>query len=161
MNIETLNALIAVLNKNKLTIGFAESVTAGLVCCEFSKGLNVSDTLQGSVVAYTAEVKEKILNVKEETIDQYTAESKEVTEEMATGLKNLYDVDIAVAVTGLANPGGSETEEKPVGTIFLCFLMKEQIFHYRRVFSGSRDEILAQASSYILDSLSKLIPDSK
>jgi len=161
MNIETLNALIAVLNKNKLTIGFAESVTAGLVCCEFSKGLNVSDTLQGSVVAYTAEVKEKILNVKEETIDQYTAESKEVTEEMATGLKNLYDVDIAVAVTGLANPGGPETEEKPVGTIFLCILMKEQIFHYRRVFSGSRDEILAQASSYILDSLSKLIPDSK
>lgn len=161
MNEVTLNALIAALNENNLTIGFAESVTAGLVCCEFSKGINVSETLQGSVVAYTAEVKEKILRVKKETIDHYTAESKEVTEEMAAGLKNLYNVDIAVAVTGLANPGGSETKEKPVGTIFLCILMKEKRYHYRKVFSGSRDEILAQASSYILDALSKLIPDSK
>lgn len=159
MNEDELNALVASLNDKELTIGFAESVTAGLVCCEFSKGMNVSGTLQGSVVAYTAEVKEKILQVKKQTIDQNTAESKEVTHEMAAGVKQLYDLDIAVAITGLANPGGSETEEKPVGTIFLCIITPDNDFHFRTVFAGSREEVLSQSSSFVLKNLQKIVSD--
>ena len=157
MNQDELNQLIAVLNEKQLTVGFAESVTAGLVCCEFSKGLNVSNTLKGSVVAYIEEVKEKLLDVKKQTLDQYTAESMEVTHEMAIGLKKLYDLDIAAAITGLANPGGSETEEKPVGTIFICILTSEKAHHFKSVFSGSRAEILSQASSFMLKNLQHVV----
>lgn len=157
MNQDELNQLIAALNEKQLTIGFAESVTAGLVCCEFSKGLNVSNTLKGSVVTYVEEVKEKILGVKKQTLDQYTAESMEVTHEMAVGLKQLYDLDIAAAITGLANPGGSETKEKPVGTIFICILTSEKAHQFKSVFSGSRDEILSQASAYMLKNLQHVV----
>lgn len=158
MNQDELNALIAVLNEKQLTIGFAESVTAGLVCCEFSKGLNVSNTLQGSIVAYTEGVKENILHVKKETIARHTAESEEVTQEMAIGLQKLYGVDIAAAVTGLANPGGSETTQKPVGTIFLCIIAAGNSYHFRAVFSGSRGEILAQTSAFVLRELQEIVP---
>jgi nicotinamide-nucleotide amidase len=157
MKEKELNELIATLNEKNLSIGFAESVTAGMVCCEFSKGLNVSDSLKGSVVSYTEEVKEKILQVDKETIAKYTAESKEVTHEMAIGLKKLYDVDLAVAITGLANPGGSETKEKPVGTIFICILVSDKEYHFRSVFSGSRDDILYKASGFVLKKLQEVV----
>lgn len=153
MDQKELNDFVANLNDKKLTIAFAESVTAGKLCAEFSKGINVSSALKGSLVAYSEEIKQNLLKVDKETVDQFTAESQEVTREMAEGLKNLFEADIAVAITGLANPGGSETKEKPVGTIFLTIISKDKILDFRELFTGDHDKIIKQACSYTLQKL--------
>ena len=157
MKAAALNTLIDLMRKRKLTIAFAESVTAGLVSSEFSKGLEVSKVLKGSIVAYTTEIKQKVLGVKKESLEKHTPESPEVTAQMARGLKDLYDPDIALAVTGLANPGGSESLEKPVGTVFICIYYKNKTYQYRNLFSGKREEILQQIVNYILDLLEKTV----
>src|SRR5690606_13278163 len=126
MSNSELNELVAVLNKKKLSVAFAESVTAGYVGCQFSKALKVSEVYKGSIVAYQEVIKSQLLGVSKRTLEKYTAESQEVTNEMALGIQNLYNVDIAVAVTGLANPGGSESPSKPVGTVFITILYSDK-----------------------------------
>lgn len=157
MSNEELNDLVALLNDKGLTIGFAESVTAGYVGCQFSKALKVSEVYKGSVVAYHETIKTQLLSVSKTTIDKFTAESQEVTNEMAQGIKKLYDVDIAVAITGLANPGGSETPSKPVGTVFITIIHTDQQYEFRELFSGSREEIIAQSAQTIFEYLRKII----
>lgn len=154
---EELNKLVTELNRRNLTIAFAESVTAGKLCYEFSTALNASKALKGSLVAYNVEVKKKLLNVQQETLEKYTAESKEVTHEMVRGLKSLFDADFLVAITGLANPGGSESREKPVGTVFLSILHKEEEFHYRQVFLGNHDSVIGEACSFSLQKVKEIV----
>lgn len=157
MSNDELNDLVAVLNDKGLTIGFAESVTAGYVGCQFSKALKVSEVYKGSVVAYQETIKTHLLSVSKTTIDKFTAESQEVTNEMAEGIKKLYDVDIAVAITGLANPGGSESPSKPVGTVFITIIHTDQQHEFRELFSGNREEIIAQSAHSIFEHLRKII----
>src|SRR5690606_29055778 len=99
MGEKQLNELIKLLIKKELTIAFAESITAGMVSYEFSKGLEVSQVYRGGIVAYNEEFKSKILGVSKDTLKKYTAESQEVTSEMANGLRKIFKTDIAVAVT--------------------------------------------------------------
>lgn len=157
MSTKELNELVAELNRKNITIAFAESVTAGKLCCEFSAALNVSKTLKGSLVAYTEEIKHKILKVRKETLKNYTAESQEVTHEMAIGLQALFDADVLVAITGLANPGGSESKEKPVGTVFLTILYQREEFHFRQVFSGNHDTVIGEACSFTFQQLKEVL----
>lgn len=157
MSNNELNELVAILNDKQLTIAFAESVTAGYVGCQFSKALNISEVYKGSVVAYQETIKTQLLGVSQSTLDTYTAESQEVTNEMAVGIKKLYDVDIAVAITGLANPGGSESPSKPVGTVFITIIHANQQHKFQTVFSGSREEIIAKSTQTIFEHLKKII----
>lgn len=77
-------------------------------------------------------------------IERYTPESAEVTRELARKLyKVVPSADIFVAVTGLTTPGGSETPEKPVGTMFIHAVIKDQDFAVREVFTGNAEEIVA------------------
>lgn len=157
MRNDELNELVAILNGKGLTVGFAESVTAGYVGCQFSKALKVSEVYKGSVVAYQEAIKTQLLSVSKTTLDKFTAESQEVTNEMAEGIKKLYDVDIAVAITGLANPGGSESPSKPVGTVFITIIHTDQQYEFRELFSGSREEIIAQSTQTIFEHLRKIV----
>lgn len=152
-----LNEMVVILNEKKLTIAFAESVTAGYVSCQFSKALNVSKIYKGSVVAYQETIKTQLLGVSKITLDAFTAESQEVTNEMAVGIKKLYDVDIAVAITGLANPGGSESLEKPVGTVFITIIHTNQQYKFRKLFSGNREDIITQSTQFIFEHLKRII----
>lgn len=151
-----LNKIVKLLIKKKLTVSFAESVTAGMVSYEFSKALEVSQVYKGSIVAYNEDIKMKILNVKKESLRKFTAESQEVTSEMAVGLKDLLKTDIAIAVTGLANPGGSESPDKPVGTVFISILTATQEFKYRTFLTGKREEIIHKTTDFIFDKLEEL-----
>lgn len=98
----------------------------------------------GSIVCYDRRVKEQLFKISPSIIDRYSAESPEVTQLLAEGLRNLLPADINIAVTGLASPGGSETEEKPVGTMFVHGFIKEKSWKRRFFFEGSPDEIVAQ-----------------
>lgn len=157
MSNSELNELVAILNKKKLSVAFAESVTAGYVGCQFSKALKVSEVYKGSIVAYQEVIKSQLLGVSKRTLEKYTAESQEVTNEMALGIQNLYNVDIAVAVTGLANPGGSESPSKPVGTVFITILYSDKRYEFRELFSGDREEIIAQSTQSIFEHLKKIV----
>ncbi|MDX5482542.1 MAG: CinA family protein, partial [Hymenobacteraceae bacterium] len=119
MNQSELSQLLFDLKDKNLTVAFAESCTAGMLASEFVKAKGSNGVLKGSIVAYLPEVKKKLLHVKQETLDLYTAESQQVTNEMVMGLKKQLDADISIATTGLAGEGGSETKEKPVGTMFV------------------------------------------
>ncbi|RYY34762.1 MAG: nicotinamide-nucleotide amidohydrolase family protein [Sphingobacteriaceae bacterium] len=128
--------------KKKLTIAFAESATAGWLCSEFALAPESGQVLKGGIVSYDAAIKEYLLKVPKELVERYTPESEEVTEEMAMRLGDLIKSDIQVAVTGLTSPGGSETPEKPVGTMFVHAIIKGKHFPLRKVFTGKCEDII-------------------
>lgn len=129
-----------------VNISFAESATAGNVMKDFSLQESAGQFLKGGLVCYDAGVKEEFLNVSRELVEKYTPESAEVTEAAAKGLRDFIESDIHVAVTGLTAPGGSETKDKPVGTVFTHILFKNKSIPDRVVFTGSPEEIMQQTS---------------
>lgn len=136
-----------------LTIAFAESATAGWLCSEFALTKDSGKVLQGGFACYNADLKVSVLGVPQKLIDQFTPESMEVTQSMAEHLGNLIPADIYVAVTGLTTPGGSETADKPVGTMFVFALVKGEPVSFRRVFAGTCEEVIHQTIDATADLL--------
>lgn len=126
-------------------IAFAESVTAGRMCAEFSMSEHSGDILRGGIACYEVFVKEQILHVPHTIIEKCTPESAEVTQLLAQGASKIFNAKITAAVTGLSSPGGSETKEKPVGTIFFHIIMPAEKIIHREIFHGSPEEIVLQA----------------
>jgi nicotinamide-nucleotide amidase len=126
-------------------IAFAESVTAGRMCAEFSMTEDSGDILRGGIACYEVFVKEQVLHVPHTTIEKCTPESAEVTQVMAQQAAKIFNTKITVAVTGLASPGGSETRKKPVGTIFFYIITPTDKIKHREIFHGSPEEIALQA----------------
>jgi nicotinamide-nucleotide amidase len=141
-------------------IAFAESATAGRMSAEFAMTKHSGEILRGGIVCYDVFVKEQILNVPHKTIEKYTPESAEVTQAMAQQAAKIFNSKITVAITGLTSPGGSETEEKPVGTIFFCIITPSEKINHREVFEGNPEEIVLEtidkAAKLIIDSISSL-----
>jgi len=135
-----------ILKEQGLTIAFAESATAGRLAAEFSLTEDSGSILKGGLVCYDAEVKVDVLGINPGFISEFTPESEEVTKELAIRLKNLIKSDVQVAVTGLISPGGSETPEKPVGSIFIHVLIGKKSIAVREVLEGSPEEIMLQAA---------------
>lgn len=127
-----------------LTIAFAESATAGWLCSEFALTDESGDVLKGGIACYDADLKVSLLGVPQKLIDEFTRESMEVTREMAHRLGKLIPADIYVTVTGLTTPGGSETPEKPVGTMFVYALIKNKSASLRKVFKGNCEDVIHQ-----------------
>ncbi|MDR6764411.1 nicotinamide-nucleotide amidase [Flavobacterium sp. 2755] len=127
-------------------IAFAESASAGRLSAEFSLTEHSGKILRGGITCYEVFVKEQILHVRRSLIETYTPESPEVTRELAERTAYIFNSDITVALTGLTTPGGSESSEKPVGTIFLYIMTPLGDVSRREVFSGSQEEIVLQAA---------------
>jgi nicotinamide-nucleotide amidase len=127
-----------------LTIAFAESATAGWLCSEFALTEESGKVLKGGIACYDADLKVSLLKVPQRLIDEFTPESMEVTREMAYRLRDLIESDIQVTVTGLTTPGGSETPEKPVGTMFVFVLIRGREACFRKVFQGSCEDVIHQ-----------------
>lgn len=155
-----LNKLAQKFLQYKLTLAFAESCTAGLLASEFVKAFGSSEVLLGSVVTYHPVAKERLLGVKKETLALYTAESQQVTNEMVMGLhKHLPTADICVAVTGLCAGGASESEEKPVGTMYFTVLHQKRAYELRQEFEGDCDKVRQLAVDYIFNYLDNLLDE--
>jgi nicotinamide-nucleotide amidase len=99
-------------------VATAESCTGGLLAARLTERPGSSAYLAGGLVAYANEAKTDLLGVDPALIDTHGAVSEPVAEAMAAGALHRFDADTAVAITGIAGPGGG-TEEKPVGTV--CF----------------------------------------
>ena len=102
----------------RLTIATAESCTGGLLASTLTDVAGSSDYVLGGVVSYSNDVKQNLLGVHPGTLAQYGAVSPETAGEMARGVRRLLGSDLAVAVTGIAGPGGGSAD-KPVGLVYL------------------------------------------
>lgn len=145
------------LKEHDLTIAFAESVTAGKVISEFALIPNGGSILMGSVVCYDVSVKQHLFSVPAEVIEKFTPESAEVTELLAVGLRKLIPADVLVAVTGLAAPGGSETEEKPVGTMFVHGFIKGWPWQLKLYFNDEPEQVILRTIDAIASHILKEI----
>ncbi|RLF33311.1 MAG: damage-inducible protein CinA [Thermoplasmata archaeon] len=123
--------------ERKWWIATAESCTGGLLAHTLTNIPGSSAYFKGGVVSYSNEVKMKVLGVKRETLEQYGAVSEQTAREMAEGVKNLMEVDVAVATTGIAGPGGG-TPEKPVGLVYIGLATPEGVEVKRFLFNGDR-----------------------
>ncbi|AMM51568.1 decaheme cytochrome c MtrA [Rufibacter sp. DG15C] len=154
MKPKDLTPLVLKLKDRNLTLAFAESCTAGSLAAEITKATGTNGVFLGSMVTYDEAVKQKVLKVKKKTLDLYTAESQQVTNEMVLGVHSLLKADVCVAVTGLFGGGASETVEKPVGTVFVSILFQKKVEEYREVFKGSPEKMRDQTVAFIFQKLS-------
>lgn len=97
-------------------IAVAESCTAGLVSAAITEVAGSSDVFEGGFVTYSNEAKAKLLKVSSEVLETFGAVSVATAWQMAQGALKFSDADVAVAITGIAGPGGG-SEKKPVGTV--------------------------------------------
>jgi len=145
------NALVKKLRERSLTIALAESMTCGLAAGKLGVYKGVAEVLAGAVVCYTPEVKEQLLKVDRKLMDAYSCESQEVTDALANNLPSVIRADIHAAITGLACAGGSETKEKPVGTVFFSIHYNNQLRNARKLFRGTPSEIREKACVFLYD----------
>lgn len=108
--------IVIIANQKKIKFGFAESATGGFCSHRVTSISGASQSFMGSVVCYDEKVKEHVLGVKKETLEKFTAVSEECAHEMAQGLLKNFSLDIAIAITGYAGPGGG-TDKFPVGSV--------------------------------------------
>ncbi len=146
----------ALIEKN-LTISFAESASAGKMCYEFSTVFNSGRILIGGMICYHSSMKEDLLQIPWGTIEKYSAESAEVTKLMAQNFYRYINSDICVGLTGLTTPGGSESESKPVGTIFIHIVFSDKEIAKRYEFKGDPESIINQAIDVVADLILKEI----
>jgi len=151
-------ALIKYLKAKNKTISFAESCTGGLLSFKLTKKAGASDVFNGSIVSYSNEIKKQWLGVKEETLKQYGAVSKECVAEMLLGIEKKANADIAVAISGIAGPSGA-TENKDVGTVFIGVKNKEQTTIQEHHFCGDRNFIQEQAARKAIEMILYLEKD--
>jgi PncC family amidohydrolase len=127
------------LRKRALTLALAESCTGGLIGDRITDVPGSSEYFLGGVVAYAYEAKVALLGVSWDTLNTKGAVSQETVLEMARGAHRILNTDIAVAVTGIAGPGGG-TLEKPVGTAWIGLVAKEGEWTKSFQFSGDREQ---------------------
>ena len=107
------------LTLNKQTLSTAESCTGGYISHLITNVPGSSVYYKGAVIAYSNDIKESIIDVRSETLQNFGAVSEETVKEMADGIRKKFKTDYAVATSGIAGPGGG-TADKPVGTVWIA-----------------------------------------
>jgi nicotinamide-nucleotide amidase len=130
-------------------LAVAESCTGGLVGARLTEVPGSSDVFVGGVIAYDNALKRDLLGVREALLAEHGAVSEPVARAMASGAASRFGVRGAVAVTGVAGPGGGSLE-KPVGTVWLAAALNDEVVSRRSMFPGSRHEIRARAAQAAL-----------
>ena len=143
-----------------LTLATAESSTGGLVAARLTSVPGSSDVFLGAVVAYADEVKARELDVPAEMLERHGAVSAEAAAAMAEGARARLGADVAVAVTGIAGPGGG-TPEKPVGLVYLHAEGPEGSLARRLDLPGDREAIRARTTVAALHLVRTLLARSR
>ena len=152
--------LVEICKDKGVTVGFAESLTGGMISSSVVNVPGASSVFKGAVVSYTNEIKENVLGVSSGIIEEYTEVSEECALAMAKGAAAVLNVDVAVSVTGIAGPTG-ELPGKPVGTVYMgcCDTRKDYSTVLRLNFNGGRDSIRVQTVLAALEQVIKLVKD--
>jgi nicotinamide-nucleotide amidase len=150
------NQIHSSLLKKQKTLAIAESCTGGLVSQLLTALSGSSRYFILGVVAYSNQVKVKILKIPPSLIAQKGAVSQEVAQQMAQAVRKLSGSDFAIGITGIAGPSGGSSQ-KPVGTVFIAIAGKNKKICKRFRFSGNRAVIRKRAALKSLELLKKLI----
>lgn len=153
---DTARALVGLLLEKKLTISLAESCTGGMIAAALVDCPGVSDALLEGCVCYSNEAKMRTLGVLTETLQQHGAVSEACALEMVHGICDYTGSDTAIAVTGIAGPGGG-TKEKPVGTVYIAALACGKAIVTHNLFSGDRLSVRTQSAVRAMEQLLELL----
>jgi nicotinamide-nucleotide amidase len=148
-----------VLKERNLSLATAESCTGGNIARLITSVPGSSAYFSGSVVAYDNRIKSQVLGVESATIESWGAVSKEVVEQMAKGVCRHLGTQTAIATSGIAGPDGG-TDEKPVGTTWICVIHGEITYSKKYIFWGTRERVIDQASYTAMQLLRRLLLDS-
>ena len=148
--------IIASLDKNNLSVCTAESCTGGGIAKALTDVPGCSKVFDGGIIAYSNDIKCRLIGVDSKIIEIFGAVSKETAIEMAKKNAGIFKTDFAVASTGIAGPAGG-TKDKPVGTVWLAVLARKKIITEKNIFAGNREEIRKQTVSRALELILKEI----
>jgi len=141
-----------------LTLSVAESCTGGYISHLFTQHAGSSKVFYGGAVSYSYELKESILGVKHETLWQYGAVSEQTVKEMVEGALLNFKSDYAIAVTGIAGPGGG-TPDKPVGTVWIAVASAQKSVIKKFTFGNRRQQNIERSATTALFMLNTLLKD--
>lgn len=142
------------LRENGLRLALAESCTGGLIGDRITNVPGSSEYFVGGVVAYSYEAKAALLGVSWDTLNSRGAVSREAVLEMARGARKAMNADVALAISGIAGPGGG-TIEKPVGTTWVGIAAEGEERAREFCFSGDR----LQNKSFAADAALQMLFD--
>jgi len=140
-----------------LSAATAESCTGGTIAHRLTLVPGASESFFGSIVSYTNQVKTSLLGVSTDTLRLYGAVSQPTVVQMARGVCNAVSADCAMATSGIAGPGGG-TPRKPVGTVWIAARTPWRETSRLYNFSGSREDIIAQATEAAINLLLEILP---
>jgi nicotinamide-nucleotide amidase len=150
---DTMESVVGQLLRNKgMTLSTAESCTGGNIAQMITSVAGSSDYFKGSIVAYSNEIKEHFLGVSQLVLIENGAVSEQTVLAMAEGIQNRFATDYAIAVSGIAGPGGG-TEEKPVGTTWIAVATPAGTFARKFMFGEHRGRNIRKASVAALNML--------
>jgi len=138
------------------TLAVAESCTGGNIAHFITSNAGSSAYFKGGIVAYSNEIKYKLLDVPTEIIETFGAVSQQVAEAMAMGSRKALNSDYSVATTGIAGPDGG-TEEKPVGTVWIAVAGPSGIISKKYIFRHNRERNIIRTTHTALNILRTLI----
>ena len=141
-----------------LTLAVAESCTGGLIGHRITDVPGSSAYYQGSITAYSYDVKEMVLHVRHDTLYHYGAVSEQTAREMAQGVRRAFRADVGLSVTGIAGPGGG-MPGKPVGLVYVALAAPDGEWVERHVWSGNRWENKARSAEAALDLLRRYLEE--
>jgi PncC family amidohydrolase len=127
-----------------LTLCVAESCTGGLLGAAITETAGSSGYFLGGIIAYDNSVKTGLLGVGAAALTRHGAVSAETVTAMAAGAAKLLHADAAIAVSGIAGPGGG-TEDKPVGLVFIGISLHDAVRSFEYRFPGTRSAIREQS----------------
>jgi len=149
-------AILDKMEAKGLTLSVAESCTGGYISHLFTQHAGSSSVFFGGTVSYSYELKESVLGVKNETLWQHGAVSEETVTEMVEGAILNFKSDYAIAVTGIAGPGGG-TPDKPVGTVWIAVANVNKTVTKKFTFGSKRLQNIERSAISALGMLNTLL----
>ena len=151
--------LVSVINKikdQKLTLSVAESCTGGKIASSIVSHEGASEFFLGGIVSYSVDSKIRILKIDNHKIEKYGVVSSEIAKEMSIGVKNKFESDISIAVTG--NVGLKSGDGKsPVGKVFIAINIRDKIDTWEFNYNGDRKANIESALSNVFSLLNNIL----
>ena len=145
-----------ILGKSGQTMAVAESCTGGSIAQFITSNAGSSAYFKGGVVAYSNEIKNRLLSVPMELLESFGAVSQEVAEAMAAGVQKAMNADYSVATTGIAGPDGG-SDEKPVGMVWIAVAGPSGVTSKKYIFKHNRERNIIRTTHTALNLLRTLI----
>ena len=148
--------LVELYKSSGKTCATAESCTGGGIGAAITSVTGSSEVFLGGVISYANEVKRDVLGVAAQVLDEHGAVSSETAAQMAEGARRLTKADVAVAVTGIAGPGGGSVE-KPVGLVWFGLATADGVRTEKAIFPGDREQVRSATVIHALGMLTTAI----